>query len=76
MQTTLTETQAERDALAAQVGDAGGTATGLQAELASAHQNLIKLREVLPIVRGAAEKHEHLEQAGFVSALVAADRRR
>ena len=47
-----------------------------QAELASAHQNLIKLREVLPIVRGASEKHEQLEQAGFVSALVAADRRR
>lgn len=47
-----------------------------QAELASANQNLIKLREVLPIVRGASEKHEQLEQAGFISALVAADRRR
>lgn len=47
-----------------------------QAELASAHQNLIKLREVLPIVRGASDKHAQLEQAGFISALVAADRRR
>jgi HlyD family secretion protein len=47
-----------------------------QAELASADQHLIKLREVLPIVRAAADKHQQLEQSGFVSALVAADRRR
>jgi HlyD family secretion protein len=47
-----------------------------QAELGSAHQHLIKLREVLPIVRAAADKHQQLEQSGFVSALVAADRRR
>jgi hemolysin D len=47
-----------------------------QAELASAQQHLIKLQEVLPIVRGASEKHEQLERAGFISALVAADRRR
>lgn len=47
-----------------------------RAELASADQHLIKLREVLPIVRVASEKHEQLEQAGFISPLVAADRRR
>ena len=47
-----------------------------RAELASADQHLIKLREVLPIVRAAADKHQQLEQSGFVSALVAADRRR
>jgi hemolysin D len=47
-----------------------------RAELASADQHLIKLREVLPIVRNASEKHEQLEQAGFISSLVAADRRR
>ena len=47
-----------------------------RAELAAAHEHLIKLREVLPIVRGASEKHEQLERAGFVSPLVAADRRR
>jgi hemolysin D len=34
-----------------------------RAELASADQHLIKLREVLPIVRNASEKHEQLEQA-------------
>jgi hemolysin D len=47
-----------------------------RAELASADQHLIKLREVLPIVRNASEKHEQLERAGFISSLVAADRRR
>ena len=47
-----------------------------RAELAAAHEHLIKLREVLPIVRGASEKHEQLERAGFISPLVAADRRR
>lgn len=47
-----------------------------RAELASADQHLIKLRQVLPIVRVASEKHEQLEQAGFISSLVAADRRR
>ena len=47
-----------------------------QAELASAQQHLIKLREVLPIVRAAFEKHQQLEESGFISSLVAADRRR
>lgn len=47
-----------------------------RAELAAAQQTLIKLREVLPIVKGAAEKHEQLEKAGFVSPLSSADKRR
>lgn len=47
-----------------------------QAELAAARQTLVKLREVLPIAQAAAEKHEQLQQAGFVSQLAAADRRR
>ena len=47
-----------------------------QGELAAALQTLIKLRDVVPIVRAAAEKHEQLEKAGFVSQLASADRRR
>lgn len=47
-----------------------------QAEFAAARQTLIKLREVVPMTRAAAEKHELLEQAGFVSPLAAADRKR
>lgn len=48
----------------------------VQAELAAARQTLIKLRETVPISRAATDKHDQLEQAGFVSQLAAADRRR
>lgn len=48
----------------------------VRAELASAQQTLVKLREVVPIVRAAAQKHEQLEKEGFVSQLAAAERRR
>lgn len=48
----------------------------VRAELASAQQTLAKLREVVPIIRSAAEKHEQLEKAGFISQLAAEDRRR
>jgi hypothetical protein len=44
LQTTLTQTQAERDALAAQVGTAGGTTTGLQAQLDAANAQVTKLQ--------------------------------
>lgn len=44
LQTTLTQTQAERDTLAAQVGTAGGTATGLQAQLDAANAQVTKLQ--------------------------------
>jgi hemolysin D len=47
-----------------------------RSELASAQQTLIKLREVVPIVKAAAEKHEQLEKAGFVSSIASADKRR
>jgi prefoldin subunit 5 len=43
MQATLTETQAERDTLAAQVGSAGGTTTGLQADLDATKAQVVKL---------------------------------
>lgn len=48
----------------------------VRADLAAAHQNLLKLREVVPIVHAAAEKHSQLEKEGFISQLAAADRRR
>jgi hypothetical protein len=44
LQTTLTQTQAERDALAAQVGTAGGTTTGLKAQLDAANAQVTKLQ--------------------------------
>ena len=44
LQTTLTQTQAERDTLAAQVGTAGGTTTGLQAQLDAANAQVTKLQ--------------------------------
>lgn len=45
-------------------------------ELEGAQQTLVKLREVLPITRAAAEKHEQLEKEGFISQLASADKRR
>lgn len=47
-----------------------------RAELAGAQQTLVKLQETLPIIQAAAEKHEQLERAGFISQLAAGDRRR
>ena len=44
LQATLTETQAERDALKAQVGSAGGATTGLQAELDASKADVAKLQ--------------------------------
>ncbi|TWO67782.1 HlyD family type I secretion periplasmic adaptor subunit [Caenimonas sedimenti] len=46
------------------------------AELGAAKQNVLKLREVVPIIQAAADKHNELEKAGFVSQLASADRRR
>lgn len=43
-QTALIQTQAERDALAAQVGTAGGTSTGLQADLDASKAQVAKLQ--------------------------------
>lgn len=48
----------------------------VRSELASAQQTVIKLREIVPIVKAAADKHAQLETEGFVSQLAAADRRR
>lgn len=50
LQTTLTQTQAERDALAAQVGTAGGTSTGLQAQLDASNAQVAKLQTDLKTV--------------------------
>ena len=52
LQTSLTQTQAERDALAAQVGTAGGTATGLQADLDASKAQVTKLQADLKTVTG------------------------
>ena len=43
-QATLAQTQAERDALAAQVGTAGGATTGLQADLDASKAQVTKLQ--------------------------------
>ncbi len=43
-QASLTQTRAERDALAAQVGSAGGTTTGLQADLDANRAQVAKLQ--------------------------------
>jgi HlyD family secretion protein len=47
-----------------------------QAELGAAKQTVLKLREIVPIIQAAADKHKELETAGFVSQLASADRRR
>lgn len=47
-----------------------------RAELAAAQQNVVKLREVVPIIQAAADKHEELARSGFVSQLTSADRKR
>ncbi|MBI2770197.1 MAG: HlyD family type I secretion periplasmic adaptor subunit [Burkholderiales bacterium] len=47
-----------------------------ESELGAARQTLIKLREVMPIFRNVAEKHEQLEKEGFISQLGSADKRR
>ncbi len=52
LQATLTDTQAERDALAAQVGDAGGTATGLQAQLDASKADVVKLQTDIKTLTG------------------------
>ena len=52
LQTTLTQTQAERDALAAQVGSAGGATTGLQADLDASKAEVTKLQADLKTVTG------------------------
>ena len=51
LQATLTQTEAERDALAAQVGSAGGT-TGLQAQLDASKADVTKLQADLKTVTG------------------------
>ncbi|MEY2582792.1 MAG: hypothetical protein QOE09_2641 [Ilumatobacteraceae bacterium] len=52
LQATLTQTQAERDALAAQVGNAGGTATGLQAQLDASKADIAKLQADIKTLTG------------------------
>ena len=52
LQATLTQTQAERDALAAQVGSAGGTTTGLQAQLDASKAEVTKLQGDIKTVTG------------------------
>lgn len=47
-----------------------------QAELGAAKQNVLKLREIVPITQAAADKHAELEKSGFVSQIAAGDRRR
>ena len=47
-----------------------------ESELGAARQTLIKLHEVVPIVRNTAEKHEQLEKEGYLSPLAAADKKR
>jgi hypothetical protein len=52
LQATLAQTQAERDALAAQVGNAGGATTGLQAQLDASKAEVAKLQADVKTLTG------------------------
>ncbi len=68
--------EARRQSLSDAVAQDRAALEKVQAELASAQQTLIKLRDVLPIVQSMADRHERLEKDGFISSMAVADKQR